>query len=86
MTIHEYTLRFLAFRLSNLDKRQAIYEQAWANAQVKSERKVGSKTVPKFDTFDKFFDYKKQENEILGISEGTKSDPKLLNLLRKANS
>ncbi|WP_437348123.1 hypothetical protein, partial [Melissococcus plutonius] len=86
MTLHEYVLRITAYKLRMLDDRQKVYEQAWAYQQVKATRQVGKKTVPVYDTFEKLFDYKKLEKDILGIQTNRKEDKVLTGLLKKANS
>jgi len=65
----EYEIRLLAYRLKKLDEQEVIHYQAWANQQVKSTKKRGKYEVPKFDTFEKFFNKEKLENKILGKDE-----------------
>ncbi len=69
MTMSEYEIRLLAYRLKKLDEQEVIHYQAWANQQVKSTKKRGKYEVPKFDTFEKFFNKEKLENKILGKDE-----------------
>lgn len=52
-----------AVELRNVDKSFYISYQAWLNQQVKAEKQKGKKTVPYFKSFDKFFNYKKQEKD-----------------------
>ncbi|AIM25227.1 hypothetical protein [Melissococcus plutonius] len=84
MSLREYELRMTACQLRMLDDRQKIYEQAWANQQVQATKKSGKKSIPVYDTFEKFFNYKKFEQEILGHRE--KEDRLLTGLFKKANS
>jgi len=66
MTMTEYETRLIAYRLKRLDEQEIIHYQAWANKQVKATKKRGKYEVPLFDTFEKFFNKEKLENEILG--------------------
>lgn len=86
MTMNEYEIRITAYELSRLNRSREIHEQAWANAQVKAEKTIGKKTVPVYKTFDKFFDYKKAEEEILGTQKPKNDNSELQDLLLKANS
>jgi hypothetical protein len=85
MTLYEYNLRMTAYKLSWLDQEKMIHELAWANQQVQATKTVGKKTVPVYDTFEKFFNYKKHEDELMGVSKLPK-DANLQRLLSKANS
>lgn len=84
MTLYEYEIRMTAQQLKMIDKQEEIHQAAWANRQVMAEMKKGKKTVYRFDRFNKFFNKKKLEKEVLGIEE--KKDSKLLSLMKKANS
>lgn len=66
MTLQEYRLRILAFKLREVDERKKMHEQAYLNQVVQSTDKRGK---PKFKTFDEFFDY---EKEIDNVLDGTK--------------
>lgn len=88
MTIREYSIRLIAFKLRTLDKEEFIYEQAWANWQVQATKQQGKKQVPIYSSFKKFFDKEKFENDILGIdsqNNAFKKDNKLIDLMKKAN-
>ncbi|MBO0473240.1 hypothetical protein JZO86_05940 [Enterococcus ureasiticus] len=69
MTLAEYELRMISYRLKRLNKSREIHEQAWANNQIKTTKKIGKKEVPYFKKFKDFFDMEKQEKEILGKGE-----------------
>ncbi|EMF0585109.1 TPA: hypothetical protein IXN57_000461 [Enterococcus faecium] len=66
MTLREYRLRMLAFKLRQVDERKKMHEQAYLNQVVQSTDKRGK---PKFKTFDEFFDY---EKEIDNVLDGTR--------------
>jgi hypothetical protein len=76
MTMSEYEIRLLAYKLKRLDEQEVIHYQAWANQQVQATKKRGKREVPVFDTFEKFFNKKKMEKEILGIKDEV---PKFIN-------
>lgn len=89
MTVREYSIRMLAFRLKNLDKQEMIHQQAWANWQVQSTRTRGKKEEPVYKSFDRFFNKQKLENEVLGIDTSNfkaETDKKLMRLLKDANT
>lgn len=85
MTIYEYELRLKAAELKRLDKSYDIHSQAWANQKSKALNNSGKKSA--YKSFKDFFNFEKQENEILGVSkkDTRKKDPKLEALLMKAN-
>lgn len=66
MTLVEYQLRIDAYRLQRVDREYDIHLQAWVNNQAKAEKKKGKKTVPFFKSFDSFYDYEKQIEEVTG--------------------
>lgn len=55
-----------AYELARVDKEYDMHLQAWLNEQVGATKEQGSKTIPLYKTFDKFFDYKKAVEAILG--------------------
>lgn len=67
MTIPEYELLMQAVRLKQVDNDYRNHLQAFLNLAVKAEKKSGRKSRPKFDTFEKFYNYK---NEIEKASQG----------------
>ena len=75
-----------AYELSRLDKEKMIHELAWETNQAGATKTVGKKTVPVYQSFDEFFNYKEKERSILGIDETSEQDKKIKNLLFKANS
>lgn len=55
-----------AFHLRMVDKEYLIHLQAWANRNVKAEKKSGRRRVPLYRRFDKFFDYEGRIKQVLG--------------------
>lgn len=86
MTIYEYDIRMTAHNLAMVDKKMEIHLQAWVNQQVQATRESGKKSVPVFDRFDKFFDYQKELDLVVGKEDEQKIDKNLNDLFRKANS
>lgn len=85
MTIHEYQVRMTACELKKLDDMELIHIQAWKNWQVQATKTQGKREVSYYQSFDKFFNKKERENEIMGIIEHKKTDSKLIDLMKKAN-
>ena len=83
MTLHEYSVRMKAVELQRLDKQYDIHLQAWVSQQAKAVKKNGK---PVYRTFDKFFDYKKEEQKILGtIEKDAEEESPLIELIGMAN-
>ena len=73
MPIVEYEQRITVYKLKMLDKQLFLHQQAWANVQAKATKQQGKKMIPKYKTFDDFFNFKKLEQEITG-----KKDQKII--------
>lgn len=67
MTIPEYELRIKAHQLKRLDRHYDIHLQAWATVMA-GQTKKGK---PVYRTFEKFFNYQKAEEKILGKQYGS---------------
>lgn len=89
MTVYEFNVRMLSFRLSELDRQQELHMQAWLSQQVQATTGTGKRTKPMYQTFKEFFDYEEQLKIILNEKEEVEiSDSKndLVNLVMQANS
>ncbi len=64
MTLYEYSMRMMAYRLRQVDKDFDIHLLAWESWNVQAMKKSGKKRVPVFRTFKKFFDYEKRVREV----------------------
>lgn len=53
-----------AYQLKRVDKEYDMHLQAWLNVQAGTTKESGGKTRPVYDSFKKFFDYKKRLKEI----------------------
>ena len=74
MTMREYRLRMKAYNLRHMDEEYMIYLSAWVNREIEAKKGKGKNRRYVYDRFDKFYDLKKRENEILH-KELKKSSP-----------
>lgn len=65
MTLYEYQLRIKAWNLRRIDQEYFIAKQAWMNREIDAQRKKGKGYEYVYKTFKKFFDYEKQERQII---------------------
>lgn len=86
MTVHEYTLRMTAYKLSSIDKKENIHLLAWKINEAKAERMQGKKAVRVFKTFDSFFKRDEYEQDVLGLKKEPKLNKKTHDMFLKANS
>lgn len=70
LTIPEYELQIKAYQLRSLDQQYNIHLQAWVNVMAGQTRKG----KPLYRTFDKFFNYQKAEEKILGKDHSLAKD------------
>lgn len=64
MTIPEYTLLMEAERLKQIDMDYRNHLQAYLNFVVKAEKKSGKKTKPVYNTFEKFYNYRRELEKV----------------------
>ncbi|THB62176.1 hypothetical protein [Vagococcus silagei] len=65
MTVYEFNVRMLSYRLSELDKQQDLHLQAWLNQMVQATKGSGKNVKPYYRSFKEFFDFETYQNEIL---------------------
>lgn len=89
MTLYEYEMRLMAYRVRQVDREYEIHLLAWSNWNVQAMKSQGKrKKVPVFKTFRQFFDYEKRVYDVLkggdksGKALGTKKKG-LAELLKK---
>ncbi|MBO0439194.1 hypothetical protein [Candidatus Enterococcus ikei] len=70
LTIPEYELQIKAYQLRSLDQQYNIHLQAWVNMMAGQTRKG----KPVYRTFEKFFNYQKAEEKILGKEHSLPKD------------
>ena len=64
LTIPEYTLLMEAERLKQIDMDYRNHLQAYLNFVVKAEKKSGKKTKPVYNTFEKFYNYRRELEKV----------------------
>lgn len=74
ITPYEYRLLMKSKELQIVDKQYEIHLQAYLNMSAKARKRVGKKLKPVYTKFDKFFDYQKQLDRVMGIKKKSKFD------------
>lgn len=60
LTPREFKIYTQAYRVKSEELRRNMAIQAWYSLTVKQEKKVGSKYVPKYESFDQFYNQNKE--------------------------
>lgn len=74
ITPYEYRLLMKSKKLQIVDKQYEIHLQAYLNMSAQARRRAGKKMKPVYTKFDKFFDYQKQLDRVMGIKKKSKFD------------
>lgn len=74
ITPYEYRLLMKSKELQIVDKQYEIHLQAYLNMSAQARRRAGKKMKPVYAKFDKFFDYQKQLDRVMGIKKKSKFD------------
>ena len=74
ITPYEYRLLMKSKELQIVDKQYEIHLQAYLNMSAQARRRAGKKMKPVYTKFDKFFDYQKQLDRVMGIKKKSKFD------------
>ena len=74
ITPYEYRLLMKSKELQIVDKQYEIHLQAYLNMSAQARRRAGKKMKPVYMKFDKFFDYQKQLDRVMGIKKKSKFD------------
>lgn len=85
MSLYEYTLKMAAFKLKLVDQEYTLHKSAWLSQQVKATKKSGKGVKTYYESFNKFFDYKKQQRFAAGEPTSELKDNNLSELMMKAN-
>lgn len=73
LTIPEYKLLMKAVKLKQIDNDYRNHLQAYLNFAVQAEKKAGKgKTRPVYNTFKKFYDYKKELKKVENKKEDSR--------------
>ena len=71
VTIPEYRTLVKAARLREVDKDYRNHLQAFLNLRAKDKKKTGKKYTYIYPTFEKFYDYEKEEKKAIGVKKPT---------------
>lgn len=74
ITPYEYRLLMKSKKLQIVDKHYELHLQAYLNMAASARKQVGKKIKPVYTKFDKFFDYQKQLDRVMGIKKKSKFD------------
>lgn len=74
ITPYEYRLLMKSKELQIVDKQYEIHLQAYLNMTAQARKQVGKKQRMVYTRFDKFFDYQKQLDKVMGIKKKSKFD------------
>lgn len=74
ITPYEYRLLMKSKELKMVDEQYEIHLQAYLNMSAQARRRAGKKMKPVYTKFDKFFDYQKQLDRVMGIKKKSKFD------------
>lgn len=74
ITPYEYRLLMKSKELQIVDKHYELHLQAYLNMAASARKPVGKKIKPVYMKFDKFFDYQKQLDRVMGIKKKSKFD------------
>ncbi|MDN6397671.1 MAG: hypothetical protein L0J75_01390 [Alkalibacterium sp.] len=69
LLVNEYLMLMKAKALEKLDRERDIYLQAFVNDKATATETRGKKTYTKYPSFEKFFDYEKHRDDLLGIKK-----------------
>lgn len=74
ITPYEYRLLMKSKEFQIVDKQYEIHLQAYLNMIAQARKQVGKKQRMVYTRFDKFFDYQKQLDRVMGIKKKSKFD------------
>ena len=74
ITPYEYRLLMKSKELQIVDKQYEIHLQAYLNMTAQARKQVGEKQRMVYTRFDKFFDYQKQLDKVMGFKKKSKFD------------
>lgn len=74
ITPYEYRLLMKSKELQIVDKHYELHLQAYLNMAASARKQVGKKIKPVYMNFNKFFDYQKELDRVMGIKKKSKFD------------
>lgn len=72
VTPYEYRLLMKSKELQMVDDQYYLHLQAYLNMKARAKKRVGKKQRMVYTKFNKFFDYEKEVNKVLGVNKNTK--------------
>ena len=71
VTPYEYRLLMKSKELQMVDDQYYLHLQAYLNMKARAKKRVGKKQRMVYTKFNKFFDYEKEINKVLGVNKKT---------------
>ena len=71
VTPYEYRLLMKSKELQMVDDQYYLHLQAYLNMKAQAKKRVGKKQKMVYTKFNKFFDYEKEVNKVLGVNKKT---------------
>lgn len=74
ITPYEYRLLMKSKELEMVDEEYRIHLQAYLNMSAQAKKRAGKKVKPVYTTFNKFYNYKKALDRVMGVKRKSKFD------------
>lgn len=74
ITPYEYRLLMKSKELEMVDEEYKIHLQAYLNMSAQAKKIAGKKVKPVYTTFNKFYNYQKSLDRVMGIKKKSKFD------------
>lgn len=74
ITPYEYRLLMKSKELEMVDEEYRIHLQAYLNMSAQAKKKAGKKVKPVYTTFNKFYNYQKALDRVMGVKRKSKFD------------
>jgi hypothetical protein len=74
ITPYEYRLLMKSKELEMVDEEYRIHLQAYLNMSAQAKKRTGKKVKPVYTTFNKFYNYQKSLDRVMGIKKKSKFD------------
>lgn len=74
ITPYEYRLLMKSKELEMVDEEYRIHLQAYLNMSAQAKKRAGKKVKPVYITFNKFYNYQKSLDRVMGVKRKSKFD------------
>ena len=74
ITPYEYRLLMKSKELEMVDEEYRIHLQAYLNMSAQAKKRAGKKVKPVYTTFNKFYNYQKSLDRVMGVKRKSKFD------------